>query len=119
MRQPIKVEAHSLMDYGFAAVSTIAPLTLGLQGRARNIALAWGAGQGALNGLTDQPYALRRVVSFKDHGRAEAVALPALFATVTLARPFEQRRAKVFLSALLAALVTNYALTDYDAHSRR
>ncbi len=58
MRQPIKVESHSLIDFGFAAVSTIAPLALGLQGLARTIPLGWGLQQGALNALTDQPYAL-------------------------------------------------------------
>lgn len=60
--------------------------------------MAWGAGQGTLNALTDQPYALRRVVSFKRHGQAEAVALPALVATVALMRPFGQRAAKPFLA---------------------
>lgn len=84
MPQPIKVEAHSLIDYGFAAVSLSAPFVLGLRGAARAIPVAWGLGQGTLNALTDQPYALRRVVSFKGHGRAEAVALPALLATVGL-----------------------------------
>ncbi len=115
MRQPIKDEAHSLIDYGFAAVSSLGPLVLGLHGPARAIPLAWGVGQGVLNAFTDQPYALRRVVSFRRHGDAEAVALPAFLATVALTRPFEQRRAKLFLGVLLTALVSNYALTDYDA----
>ncbi len=119
MTQPIKVEAHSVVDYGFAAVSLALPFALGLKGAARAIPMAWGAGQGTLNALTDQPYALRRVVSFKGHGQAEAVALPALVATVALMRPFEQRAAKPFFGALLTALVSNYALTDYDAKPMR
>jgi hypothetical protein len=119
MRQPIKVESHSVIDYGFAAVSLSVPSALGLNGAARAIPVAWGVGQGVLNALTDQPYALRRLVSFKRHGQAEAVALPALVATVAFLRPFEQRAAKPFLGALLAALVSNYALTDYDAEPAR
>ena len=119
MRQPIGVEPHALIDYGFAAVSLGVPLALGLRGAARAIPMAWGTGQGVLNALTDQPYALRRLVPFKRHGQAEAVGLPALAATLALLRPFRQRAAKPFLGALLAALVTNYALTDYDALPRR
>jgi hypothetical protein len=119
MRQPIGVEAHSLIDYGFAAVSLGLPPLLGLRGAARAIQMAWGAGQGALNALTDQPYALRRAVPFRRHGQAEAVALPALVATVALLRPFGQRRATPFLGGLLTALVTNYALTDYAATPAR
>ncbi len=77
--------------------------------------MAWGAGQGVLNAMTDQRYALRRVVSFNRHGQAEAVALPTLVAALAVIRPFAQRRSKLFLGALLTALVSNYALTDYDA----
>ncbi len=119
MRQPIKVQAHSLVDYAFAAASLGLPLALGFTGTARAIPMAWGAGQGRLNALTDQPYALRRAVSFKRHGQAEAVALPALVATVALLRPFGARGAKPFFGGLLTALVTNYALTDYEAKPTR
>lgn len=119
MWQPIKVEAHSVIDYGFAAVSLGVPHALGLKGAERAIPMTWGAGQGVLNALTAQPYALRRAVSFKRHGQAEAVALPALVAAVALMRPFGQRAAKPFFGALLTALVSNYALTDYDATPTR
>lgn len=58
-------------------------------------------------------------MSFKRHGQAEAVALPTLVATVAVMRPFDQRAAKPFFSALSTALVSNYALTDYDAKLAR
>lgn len=96
-----------------------APLSLGLRDAARAIPMAWGAGQGMLNALTDQPYAASRTVPFRAHGDMEAVALPSLLLTVALLRPFGQPAAKPFLVALLAALVTNYALTDYDAVPKR
>ncbi len=115
MRQPIKVESHSLIDYAFAVVSLAVPPALGLSGAARAIPMAWGAGQGTLNALTDQSRAVRRTVSFKRHGQVEAVALPALVATVAITRPFGQRAAKPFFCALLTALVGNFVLTDYDA----
>ncbi len=117
MRQPIKVEAHSLIDYGFAVGRPAARARLeGPGARDRD---GGDAGQGLLNALTDQPYALGRTVSFKGHARTEAVALPALVPTVALVRPFGQPAAKPFFSVLLAALVTNYALTDYDATPTR
>ncbi len=65
--------------------------------------------------MTDQPYALRRLVPFERHGQLEAVALPALAVSVLVSRPFDQRAAAAFFGAMLTALVSNYAVTDYDA----
>ncbi len=89
MRQPIEVEAHSVIDYGFAAASLAVPLALGFSGVSRAIPMVWGIAQGTLNALTDQPYALRRLVPFERHEQLEAVALPALAVSVLVSRPFD------------------------------
>lgn len=115
MEQPIKVTGHSLIDYGFFAVATVGPTALGLEGPARLIPLAFGATQGTLNALTDQPYAVKRLVPFKLHGRLESLAVPGLAVAVVASGALDQRRAKPFFGALLGALATVYTLTDWDA----
>ncbi len=115
MQQPIKVPGHSLINYGFFAAATLGPALLGLKGPARLVPLAFGATQGTLNALTEQPYAVRRVVPFKLHGRAESLAVPGLAVAVLASGALEQPRARPFFGALLGALVVVYALTDWDA----
>lgn len=115
MHQPIKVPGHSLIDYGFFAVATLGPTLLGLRGPARLLPLAFGATQGTLNALTDQPYAVKRVVPFKLHGRAESLAVPGFALAVATSGALAQPRAKPFLGALIGALAVVYTLTDWKA----
>lgn len=119
MRQPIKVEGHSLIDYGFFAGAVGLPLLLGLDGPARQIPLAFAATQGTLNALTDQPYAARRLVPFRWHGRAESVAVPGLAVAVVASGALAQPKARPFFAGLLAALAVVYTLTDWDAEPGR
>jgi hypothetical protein len=115
MKRPIGVEAHSLIDYAFLAATVGAPLALGLRGPARAVPLAFGATQGMLNALTDQPYAVRRVVPFKVHGRSEAVAVPGLAVAAVETGALGQPRARPYFAALLGLLGTVFVLTDWDA----
>lgn len=115
--QPIKVKAHSLIDYGFTALNVVGPLALGLRGPARAIPLGFAATQGGLNALTDQPYAAKRVVPFKLHGKSELLAVPLLAAAVLGSGAF--RQSPPFFGGLLAALGTVYTLTDWDAKPPR
>ena len=115
--QPIKVKGHSLIDYGFAAVNVVGPLALGLMGPARAIPLAFAATQGGLNALTDQPYAAKRVIPFKLHGKSEKYAVPALGAAVVATGAFKQ--SPPFFAGVLTALGVVYTLTDWDAKPPR
>ena len=115
MRQPIKVEGHSLIDYAFFPAATVVPVLLGLDGRARALPIAFGMTQGALNALTDQPYAAKHLVPFKWHGRLESVAVPAFAVAVLASGVLEQPRAKAYFGAMIGALAIVYTLTDWDA----
>ena len=119
MSQPIKVKAHSLIDYGFAAVGLGGPLVLGLRGPGRALPLGFAAIQGTLNAFTDQPYAVKRLVPFKLHGLGEAVAVPALAVASLATGALSEPRSRAFLGGMLAALGTVYALTDWDAKPPR
>ena len=115
MNQPIKVTGHSAIDYGFLAVATVGPQLLGLEGPARLVPLAFGATQGPLNALPAQPYAIKRVIPFKLHGRAESIAVPGLAVAVVASGALKQPGAKAFFGGLLASLAIVYTLTDWDA----
>ncbi len=114
-RQPITPGLHGLIDYGFGLVSVTIPALLGLTGSARVIPVLWAVGQGTLNAFTDQPYAVKRIIPFSTHGRAETIGLPTLFAVTAASGALKHPRARVFFASLFAALLTNYVLTDYDA----
>lgn len=115
MKQPIKIRGHSLIDYAFLGATVAAPVALGLTGPARAVPVAFGATQGLLNATTDQPYAIKRVVSFKNHGRVESLAVPALAIAAATTGALRQPRAKAYFAGLLGALGAVYALTDWDA----
>lgn len=115
MRQPIKVAGHGAIDYRLSTVAIAGPRLLGLTGAARLIPTAFGATQGVLNALTDQPLAARRLVPFRRHGQLETMAVPAFAAAVALSGAWRGVRAGVFLSTMLASLAAVYVLTDWDA----
>lgn len=115
MRQPIDVEKHSLADYAFLGLTVGAPLALGLRGAARSLPLMFGATQGVLNALTDQRYAVKRLIPFNWHGRAESVAVPGLALAALTTGALDEPRAKAYFAALLGTLAIVYTLTDWDA----
>ncbi|WP_022930118.1 hypothetical protein [Patulibacter americanus] len=115
MHQPIKVASHGVIDYGLFAAAVAGPRLLGLTGAARVLPTAFGATQGLLNAITDQPLAARKVVPFRKHGQLETVAVPAFAAAVALSGAWRGVRAGAFLSTMLASLAAVYVLTDWDA----
>lgn len=65
--------------------------------------------------LTDQAYAVKRVIPFATHGRAETFDLPALAVTTVVSGAWKQPGSRL----LFAALATNYFLTHYNATPTR
>ena len=114
-RKPVTPALHGLIDYGFSIVNLGVPALLGLTGSARVVPAAWAVVQGTLNALTDQRYAVSRVIPFATHGRAESFGLSALAVTTVVSGALKQPRARLFFVVLFAALLTNYMLTDYKA----
>ena len=115
MNKPIKPGAHGAIDHGFLALNLSAPSLLGLKGTARTLAYLFGAIQGGLNALTDQPLALRRIVPFKTHGTIELSGGPLFLALPWLTGALKASKARAYFLALGAVLVTVYSLTDWDA----
>lgn len=119
MRQPISPAMHGLIDYGFGLANATLPSMLGLSGAAKMIPAAWAVGQGTLNALTDQPYAIARKIPYRVHGQVEAVGVPSLVAVTVASGAMKEPKARRFFIALFIALATVYTLTDYSAKPRK
>ena len=115
MHQPIKRTAHGAIDYGFLALNAAGPTLLGLDPKARKLFAGFGVMQGAINVLTDQPLAARKLIPFRTHGILEAASGPAFIALPWLSGAVEEPRAKAYWLGALALLGTVYALTDWEA----
>ena len=114
-KKPIKPGQHGIIDYAFSTIQVAAPSLLGLNKKTRNTYCALGAGFLAVNAISDTPVGLRRIISFKDHQKADAAFLASL-SLLTAYKPIRKhKRSLVFHLGFLALAVTNYILTDYDA----
>ncbi|HEV2530003.1 MAG TPA: hypothetical protein VGT61_16275 [Thermomicrobiales bacterium] len=113
--RPISPATHGLIDYGLGVVNTVGPRLLGLQGKAAMIAAVTALAHVSLNALTDQRYAVRRIIPFQGHRAAETVGVPALIVTALATGVLKEPRARLFYGGLFLALGTVYALTDWNA----
>jgi hypothetical protein len=110
--------SHGALDYGFVALQLAAPAMFGLKGPAKAIALGMGTAQLAINVLTDQPYGLKRVISFKRHGQLEIPFLPAFFVLPMVTGAIAQRNARRFFFSFGVVALLSYLSTDYRAQER-
>lgn len=114
-KKPFGAKAHCTIDYGFVATLFLAPGLFGLKGAARTLCYLFGGAAGVLTALTNQPFALRRVVPFRVHGEVDTPFVPTLLLLPWATGALKQRRARRFFFAFTAVVLTNYLLTDYDA----
>lgn len=114
-KKPISPETHGAIDYGFLGLMLAAPSLLGLNGPARTLPYLFGAVQGVLNALTDQPLAVKRLVPFHTHGRIELASAPAFVALPVLTGAMKEGKAHGFFLGALGLLTAVYLLTDWDA----
>jgi hypothetical protein len=115
VNRPIKPRVHSAIDYGFLALNLAGPTLLGLKGSARGLSYLFGAVQGGLNALTDQPLALSRLIPFRTHGTMELSSMPLFLALPWLTGATKNPKARNYFLAFGALLFTVYNLTDWGA----
>jgi hypothetical protein len=116
--KPVTPAMHGIIDYVFSGIQLAAPPLLGLNKTAAGTYMALGAGFLAVNALTDTPVAIKPVLSFETHQKADTGFLAGL-ALLTAPRFIRNdKRALVFHFSFLAVAVTHYILTDYKAGSR-
>ncbi len=108
-------KTHCAIDYGFVATLVLAPSLFQLKGVARTLSYLFGSAAGVLTAFTNQPFALKRVVPFRVHGKVDTPFVPTLLLLPWATGALKQRNARLFFFSFFAAVLTNYLLTDYDA----
>ncbi|MBA3415598.1 MAG: hypothetical protein H0U10_10280 [Chloroflexia bacterium] len=114
-KDPISPKAHGAIDYGFLGLMLAAPSLLGLTGPARTLCYLFGGAQGIPNALTDQPYAVERLVPFRTHGTIELASGLLFVALPVLTGAVKDPKARNYFLAAGAMLAAVYILTDWDA----
>lgn len=117
MSKPISPRQHGLIDYGFLTSMLLLPSLLGMSSRARLLFAFFGTIQGTLNALTDQPFGLARVVSFRTHGSVEKSSGPLYLLAPLVTGVAQEGEARAYWLFMGAALVTVYNLTDWQARN--
>jgi hypothetical protein len=115
MRRPITPRRHAAIDYGFLVVGLTVPSLLGLNGAARVLFALLALGQTTLNAFTDHSLALKRLVSFRLHGRIELGSVPVYFGVPFLVGAIDDGLALAFYLVTGATLLTVFLLTDWGA----
>jgi hypothetical protein len=117
--KPISPALHGVLDYGVAAADLALPTLCRMSGRARAVFAAFGLVQGGLNAVTVQPYAVDPVVPLQTHRLVDLAALPVVLGLPPLLGLHREPRARTLWLVLGAALITVYALTDWEADPGR
>jgi hypothetical protein len=114
MRKPITPLIHGIIDYALAGVQMLAPGMLGFNKKIIKTYLDLGSGFLAINALTDTPVGVRRVISMKDHQKADLAFLTTL-GLLTFTKVIEKdKKALAFHLGMVGVSVAHYLLTDYD-----
>lgn len=114
MKKPISPMIHGIIDYALAGVQMIAPSYLGFKKKNVKTYLDLGSGFLAVNAVTNTPVGIRRVISMRDHQKADAAFL-ATFALLSFTSNLSKdKKAFTFHMAMLGLSVAHYLLTDYE-----
>lgn len=115
MTKPITARQHGLIDYGFLASMLTLPSLFGMSRRARLLFAFFGLTQGTVNALTDQPFAITPLLSFRTHGTVEKSSTPVYALAPLLTGVAREGKARVFWLLMGGVLVAVYNLTDWQA----
>lgn len=115
MSKPFDARIHCAIDYVSTAILLAAPILFGLKGAARTVSLAFGVAAGGLTAVTNQPFAIKRLVSFRVHGLVDTPFVPLLLLLPWATGALKQRNARLFFGAFFAWVLVNYSLTNYNS----
>lgn len=108
-----------MIDYVFSGIQLAAPLLIRMNPKAANTFRAMGSGFLLLNALTDTPYGVKRMVSFKNHQRADSLFLAGLSLLPFLKFIGKNKKVLFFTLGFLGTAIMHYVLTDYNAGSKK
>lgn len=105
---------HGIIDYALAGVQMVLPSYLGFSKKNVKTYLDLGSGFLAVNALTNTPVGIRRVITMRDHEKADAAFL-VTFTLLTFTKNLSKdKKAFSFHLAMLGLSVAHYLLTDYE-----
>ncbi len=115
MTKPITPRIHGLIDYGLLAANLVMPRLLGGSRKAQAVFGAFGAAEGSVNALTQQPLAVRKLIPFRVHRLIDLSSVP-LYAVLPLATGVtKEPRIRAYWISVGVLLLAVFALTDWDA----
>jgi hypothetical protein len=117
--KPVKRRTHGIIDYLFSGIQLVGPVLLRLNPKAVTTFRILGSGFLLLNALTNTPYGVKRLVSFKYHQRADSLFLAGLSLLPFLKFIGKNRLSLFFTVGFLGTAITHYMLTDYNAGSKK
>lgn len=115
----ISPRLHGVVDYAACGAMLALPGALGLSVPARLASGAFALGYLGLSALTDYPYAVKRIVPFPLHGRAELLSAPLLLLTPALLGEGAGARERGYFQALMVMVLGAYLSTDWQAPPQR
>ncbi len=115
MKKPITPAMHGAIDYGMSALMLAAPWALKLSRKAAMTFNGFAAAQAGVNAFSNQPLAARPLIPWHVHRTIDAAAVPAQIAVPLIAGVAREPKARALWIGALVALVTVFALTDWDA----
>jgi hypothetical protein len=115
MKKPISPRAHGLIDYALVAGNLITPQLISASTKARAVFGAFGAMQGSVNALTQQPYAIRKLIPFRVHRIIDISTLPLFVLLPLVTGVTKDPRVRAYWINAGIILVALFALTDWDA----
>lgn len=114
MKKPINSTVHGIIDYAFSGIQLFLPAILDLHPKAVKTYRLMGVGFLVLNCLTDTSVGLKPMVSLKDHQKADAGFVSALWA-LTVSKMIRQNKRTLAFHLIFSSIATvNYFLTDYN-----
>ena len=118
-RKPFGPAAHCGIDYALVAYQALGPTLFRLTGPAKTIAYGFAATTGAVNALTDQPFAVKQAIPFRVHGLLDYLFVPGLLALPWAVGALRERRGRAYFVPFAAAAGLHVLLTDYHARMAR
>lgn len=109
---------HGFVDFLVVGLFAAAPMLLGFQGMTAHLCYGLAGVHLLVTLLTDFPFGIAKVLSFRLHGWIELMVAPTLIALPWIFGFGNDRNAMLFFSAFGAVVFLAWVITDYDRAGR-
>ncbi|MGI4751234.1 MAG: hypothetical protein ACRYFB_11415 [Janthinobacterium lividum] len=117
--KPFSPKIHGLNDYAFVAILFFAPPLLGFNKKAINLYRLSGLNLLIYNSLTDQPVALKPLISYETHHKLDLINVAGLALATFYKGIRKEKRVLAFHTAFVVLAAINVVLTDWKAEPQQ